>query len=146
MGSTHLEEELGRLSGQLHALAPALEHMEERERDTVAKIAILETKGDGIRRDVDQLVGKISARLRSIYTRLETISTQSATHIGMTDLRTLYQRVGDLETATGNLQNAVGALEKSRASVLKKVWDVSKILITIVLTALATKYLGGGAK
>ena len=70
MGSQHLEEELGRLSGQLQGLVPALEHMEERERATVSKIAILETKADRLRKDYDELVRKISDRLKAIYIRL----------------------------------------------------------------------------
>lgn len=123
MGSPHLDEELGRLSGQLKALGPALEHMEDRERQTVSEIATLKTKGDALRKDLDELVRKISARLKEVYDRL-----------------------GRLETASTGNTSLLAAIEKGRVNIWKRVWDVSKILIAIVLTALATKYLGGGSK
>lgn len=121
MGSEHLGEELGRLNGQLQGLAPALEHMEERERETVAKIATLQAQVHGLRKDFDELVRKLGVRLKDVYTRLGALETIANSHIA-----------------------ALAAIQKGRANVWKKIWDVSKILITIILTALATKYLGGG--
>lgn len=130
MGSPHLDEELGRLSGQLKALGPALEHMEDRERQTVSEIATLKTKGDALRKDLDELVRKISARLKEVYDRLGRLETAST---GNTSLLAAIEK--------GRV-----AIEKGRVNIWKRVWDVSKILIAIVLTALATKYLGGGSK
>jgi len=143
---THLEEQLGRIAGELSRLAPALEQMEIRERDTVGKIATLVAHLDALRKEFDQLVSKLSARLKDLYNRVGTLSTQSATHIGMTDLKTLFEKVGELETQGVDFKKALKHIEDGHKNVWKKVWDVSKILLTIVLTALATKYLGGGGK
>lgn len=123
MGSQHLEEELGRLSGQLQGLAPALEHMEERERETVAKIATLQEKVNGIQSNLKELVQKISERLKGIYTRL-----------------------GQLETLMNGHVTAIADIQKGHDNVGKKIWRIAEIVITIVLTIIATKYFGGGGK
>jgi len=146
LGSPHLDEELGRIAGQLAQLAPALEHMETRERETVAKIATILAHHEGLRREFDQLVQKLSARLKDLYNRVGTISSQAATHVGLTDLKVLFDRVGALETQALDFKRILKHIEDSHKNVWKKVWDVSKILITIILTALATKYFGGGGK
>jgi ABC-type transporter Mla subunit MlaD len=140
MGSEHLGEELGRLSGQLNSLAPALEHMEERERETVAKIATLETKVDAQKRDLDELVRKVSARLKEVYQRLGTVETM------LTGLGPMIAEIKtkDIVMKVDVALAAIDKIEKAQANVWKKIWDVSKIVITIVLTAVATKYLGGG--
>lgn len=140
MGSEHLGEELGRLSGQLQTLVPALEHMEGRERETITKITAIETKAEALKKDYDELVKKLSQRLKDIYGRLSVIEA-SFSGLGpvISDIKTkdVFARLGTAETA-------LAKIEKGRANIWKKFWDVSKILITIALTAVATRYLGGG--
>lgn len=129
-----LKEELGRLSGLLSALAPELERIEGRERVNATQMAALTERVNALRKDLDELVRKVSIRFNGIFEKL------AAHQNNKKDFETSVVGVDGKVLA---LDTRVTAIEDQKKGWQKKVWDVAKIVIAAVVGGYVTAKLGG---
>lgn len=122
----NLEGQLGELNGYLKALVPVLDRVEDRQAAADQKAAAAGAKHDGLRAEFNDLRTKVSNRI--------------AEH---------YKAIGSLGKETNNQKNEIDTLKREVAEIRskndgfkQKAWDLLKILVTIVLTLVATKLLG----
>jgi chromosome segregation ATPase len=147
MGSDHFEAQLGDLSGQLKALVPTLDRVEERLHQAQMEAAAAEARNQNLRKDFDDLKTKISTRLADIYKRIQDGLLDGTNHKNEvanlkrdikeavdSAMAPLEKRVKDVETYTAELK-------KKSESRWAKVWDVAKIVLAAGGGALITKLL-----
>ena len=121
-----LKEELGRLSGLLSALGPELDRIEGRERENATQMATVIERVGQLRKDFDQLVGKVSVRFKTLFDKV------NAQENGRKDLG----------NSIGILDGRLRALEDMKKGWTKKVWEVAKILLAAVAGAWVSSKFG----
>ena len=147
MGSDHFEQQLGDLSGQLKALVPTLERVEERLHQSQMDAAGAEARNQNLRKDFDDLKRKISERLADIYKRIQDVLLHWTNHKNdianlKRDIReTARGAVAPLEKRVHELETYAAELKKKSDSRWSKVWDIAKIAIAAGAGAGLTKLL-----
>jgi chromosome segregation ATPase len=147
MGSDNFEQELGDLSGQLKALMPTLERMEGRLHQAQIDAAAAEARNQALRKDFDDLKGKVSNRLADLYHRLEVVvldNTNLKNHNGnlKRDIKDAVERsVGPLRTKVLDSESKLATIEEKKKSGWSKVWEVVKILIAAGVGAGVSKLI-----
>lgn len=148
MGSDHFEQQLGDLSGQLKALVPTLDRVEERLHQAQMDAAGAEARNQSLRKDLDDLRTKISLRLADVYKRIENVLLQVTNH--KNDASNLKRDIkeavrgaaGPIEKRVSELETYAAELKKKSESRWSKVWDIAKIVIAAGVGAGLTKLLG----
>jgi chromosome segregation ATPase len=148
MGSDHFEAQLGDLSGQLKALVPTLDRVEERLHQAQMEAAAAEARNQNLRKDFDDLKTKISNRLADIYKRIQDGLVDGTNHKNeVGNLRRDIKEdvnsvVSPIVARVSNLETYVGELKRKYESRGAKIWDIVKILIAAGAGAALTKLLG----
>lgn len=148
MGSDNFEQQLGDLSGQLKALVPTLERVEERLHQAQMDAAAAEARNQNLRKDFDELRNKVSNRLADIYKQIREmlVDITNCRNSVSNMQRDIKDRVdtasSPLSTRIGQLETYVAELKKKYESRATKVWDVVKILLAAGIGAGLTKFLG----
>jgi chromosome segregation ATPase len=148
MGSDNFEQQLGDLSGQLKALVPTLDRVEERLHQSQMDAVAAEARNQSLRKDFDDLKNKISLRLADIYKRIENALVSGTNH--KNDLVNLKRDIREVvNTALDpvlkrveQVESYVAELKKKYESRGAKLWDIVKILIAAGAGAGLTKLLG----
>lgn len=122
----NLEGQLGELTGQLRALAPVLDRVEDRQATADKKVAAAEAKHDGLRAEFNDLRQKVSSRIADHYKAIDTLGKENNDR--KNEIHAIKQDIGDLQSKNDGVK--------------QKAWDLLKIVVTIVLTLVATKLLG----
>lgn len=144
MASHNLEQDLGELRGQLDALMPTLERMEERVHTAKVEAAAAEARNQGLRKEFDELKNKVSLRLQGIYSRLE--NSEKENNNRKNEIGSLKRDITDaVDEACGPLGIRVGELETIQAAIKDKAegwktkaWEVVKIMLAAGVGALVT--------
>jgi chromosome segregation ATPase len=148
MGSDHFEQQLGDLSGQLKALVPTLDRVEERLHQAQMEAAAAEARNQNLRKDFDDQKTKVSARLADIYKRIQDGLVDGTNHKNdVANLRRdikedVNSAVSPVVTRVGNVETYVAELKKKYESRGAKIWDIAKIMIAAGAGAVLTKLLG----
>lgn len=148
MGSDHFEQQLGDLSGQLKALVPTLERVEERLHQSQMDAAAAEARNQNLRREFDDLKRKISERLADIYKRIQdglvdgTNYKNEVSNLKRDIREGVNTAVSPVVTRVGDLETYVGEMKKKYESRGAKFWDIAKILLAAGAGAGLTKLLG----
>jgi predicted nucleic acid-binding Zn-ribbon protein len=125
----NLEERIGELIGTLKALTPAIERLEERERETENELRETSTILDGIKSDFETHKTTIWARYNSL-------------NDAVVKLEVSVSKLSDqLEAKLAKIGETIGALTGERKTQRKVVWDIVKMVLAAALGALATKFL-----
>lgn len=147
MGSHDLGRDLGELRGQLDALIPTLERMEERLHQAEVAAAREEARNQGLRKEFDELRAKISKRIADLYEGLDHHTL--ANHNLKNDISTLKRDIavaveegcGPLEVRLKDVE-AVQASAKARNEGWKmKFWKVVEIFLAAGTGALVTWFM-----
>lgn len=147
MGSDHFEQQLGDLSGQLKALVPTLDRVEERLHQAQMEAAAAEARNQTARKDLDDFKQKMSNRLADIYKRIENSLLDGTNHKNeisnlKRDIKEVVNtEVGPIVTRVGTLETYVAELKKKYESRGAKIWDLAKIAIAAGAGAVLTKLL-----
>lgn len=124
----NLEERLGELTGQLKGLVPALEKLEERQRDLEKQVTTTETQLKGLQEEFKTHRDKTGGYVRDLYGRTDRCASDG-------------KRQWD---AIGAIEKSIESAKSGKESVVQKVWDVAKIFLAALLGAyLAHKFKGG---
>lgn len=148
MGTDNFEQQLGDLSGQLKALVPTLDRVEERLHQSQMDAAAAEARNQNLRKDFDDLKSKISMRLADIYKRIEKALVDGTNHKNEVsnlkrDIReTVNTTAASIITRVQQLETYVAELKKKYESRTAKIWDITKILLAAGVGAVLTKLLG----
>jgi seryl-tRNA synthetase len=118
--TNYLEQKLGELTGELRALVPALEKVEDRLLKLEEKTVQTETRLQALRTEYDEFRKKVSTHMGRHYTKMEGLISENG------------KRDAELE-----------ALKKTVAGASKKVWEVVKIVVLPALAAVLTWYFTG---
>lgn len=118
--SNYLEQKLGELIGELRALVPALEKVEERLLKLEEKTVQTETRLQALRAEYDEFRKRVSTHMGRHYTKMEGVIAENA-----------------------QFATELDALKKAVASASKKVWEIVKIVALPVLAAILTWYFTG---
>lgn len=133
----NLEGQLGELTGYLKALIPALDRVEERQSQADRKAASAEAKHDAIRAEFNEFKLKVSNRIAELYKKLGEGATANLERKGETEA------LGkEVYAVTGAIGKEISAIKAKNDGVKQKIWDLLKIVITIILTYGATKLWG----
>jgi chromosome segregation ATPase len=119
----NLEGQLGELTGHLKALVPVLDRVEDRQAEADKKAAAAGERLDALRSEFNDLRARVSNRVGEHY--------KSINAMGIAN----QQRSNEIETLRRDLE----ILKAKNDGVKQKVWDLLKIIVTIVLTVVATK-------
>jgi chromosome segregation ATPase len=122
----NLEGQLGELTGQLRALVPVLDRVEDRQAAADQKAAAAAAKHGGLSAECNDLRTKVSSRIAEHYKGIDTLGKEN----------------NDRKNDVHALRQDVAELQSQNDGVKQKVWDLLKIVVTIVLTLVATKLLG----
>lgn len=147
MGSGNFEQDLGELSGQLKALMPTLERMEARLHQAQIDAAAAEARNQALRKEFDDLRGKVSNRLADLYKRAQDVVVENGKIKNQNgnlkrDIReAVNNAVQPLLTRVTDLETKLSAIEEKKKSVWSKVWEVAKILMAAGVGAAVTKWL-----
>lgn len=135
MGSDNFEQQLGDLSGQLKALMPTLERMEERLHQAQIDAAAAEARNQALRREFDDLKTKVSSRLADLYKKIDGVALENNNLKNQNgnlkrDIReAVSHAVGPVTARISAVETEFAAIKAKSESVWKKVWEVVKILL-----------------
>jgi len=118
--TNYLEQKLGELTGELRALVPALEKVEDRLLKLEEKTVQTETRLQALRAEYDEFRKKVSTHMGRHYTKMEGLIAES-----------------------GQQGTEIKALKKTVAGAGKTAWEVVKIVALPVLAAVLTWYFTG---
>lgn len=148
MGSDdQFERQLGDLSGQLRALVPTLDRVEERLHQAQMDASAAEARNQNLRKEVDDLKTKVSNRLADIYKQIREALVEQTNHKNEVanlkrDIKeSVNEAVAPIGKKVGECETFVAELKKKYESRSAKIWDVVKIVLAALAGAFITKLL-----
>lgn len=121
-----LEGQLGELTGYLRSLVPTLEKVEQRQTDAGQKYAGMEARHEALRNEYNEFRLKVSNRIGEHYKKIEEIKGD----------------IKDQKAQLDTVKSEMAYIKEKSSGTKQKIWDVFKVLITVGVTLLASKFVG----
>jgi len=147
----YLEQQLGKVSGQLEALAPALDKMDDRLRQAETRAAGSEARFEALRKEFDEYKIKVTNRIGTLFNKAENLakgdaeSKNVAKEIVEAEKNALEAKTAATaaQTMAAEAKRISEELRTERKGWGKKIWDVVKMVLAALISAYITMKLTG---